>query len=325
MPRKSVLAFQPLLPQGANLTALAEDGITQLIVIAGQTASGKSDFAIQVAQQLTKAGRPAEIVNADAMQLYRGMDIGTAKLPERDRGGITHHLIDVLEPTQDCTVVRYRELATPIIERLIQRGVLPILTGGSMFYIAGLTDELDFAPSDEALRENLEQQLQQLGSSGMHDRLSELDPTSAAKIPASNSRRVIRALEVIELTGSPYAATLPEPVSRWRTTFIGLQPNPELAKQRIANRAQQMLQSGLIAEAEELAKRGLSRTAGKAIGYRQALAMQRGEVSEAEAVREIIQLTERYAKRQRSWFRRDKRIHWLREPYDLAAALQLIG
>lgn len=294
-------------------------------MIAGQTASGKSELAIRIAQRLVQAGRPAEIVNADAMQLYRGMNVGTAKLPESERGGIPHHLIDVLEPTADCTVVHYRQLATPVVQGLLQRGILPILTGGSMFYIAGLTDELDFAPSNQELRSQLEEEADREGAAQMHLRLAGLDPASAAKIPASNVRRVLRALEVIELTGKPYAATFPDPVSRWRTTFIGLQPDPELAKQRIASRARQMLQSGLIEEAEELSKRGMSRTASQAIGYRQALALQRGETTQAEAEREIVLLTERYAKRQRSWFRRDKRIHWLHEPYDLAQALQLIG
>ena len=278
-----------------------------------------------MAQQLASSGKAAEIVNADAMQLYRGMNIGTAKLPESGRGGVVHHLIDVLDPAENCSAVHYRELAVPVIEQLLARDVLPLLTGGSMFYIAAVTDELDFAPSDAKLRFDLEQDFAKRGAALMHQRLAQVDPNSAKKIPAANSRRVLRALEVIQLTGKPYAATLPEPVSRWNTVFLGLQPDPLLVKQRILNRAQHMLSSGLIAEAEELSRPGLSRTASQAIGYRQALALRRGELSEAEAVQEITQLTERYAKRQRSWFRRDKRINWLQEPYDIAAALQLIG
>ena len=294
-------------------------------MVAGQTASGKSDFAIQLAQLLNRAGRPTEIVNADAMQLYRGMNIGTAKLPESQRDAVAHHLIDVLDPTEDCSAVRYRELATPVIQELLHRGVLPLVTGGSMFYLASLTDEMDFAPSDQSLRKELEAQLELAGPEHMHGLLAQKDAAAADKIPAANSRKVIRALEVIQLTGEPFSATLPIPVSRWKTVFIGLQPDPNRAKQRIADRAAQMFAEGLIAEAEALAQIGFGRTASQAIGYRQALEVARGELSESAAIAEVTQLTERYAKRQRSWFRRDKRVQWLEEPYDLNAALQLIG
>ena len=259
------------------------------------------------------------------MQLYRGMNIGTAKLSAQQRGGIPHHLIDVLDPAENCSAVRYRELATPVIEDLLSRGVLPLVTGGSMFYLASLTDELEFAPSNPQLRGELEAQLELSGAQQMHVRLAKLDPAAAAKIPAANARKVIRALEVISITGNPYSATLPSPVSRWNTVFIGLQPEPQLAQQRIATRAARMFEDGLVAEAITLRKSGLGKTASQAIGYRQALAVASGNLSEIDAVAEITQLTERYAKRQRSWFRRDPRIHWLREPYDLQAALQLIG
>ena len=280
-----------------------------LIAVVGPTASGKSDLAIQIALELGNA----EIVNADAMQLYKGMDIGTAKLAASDRQGIPHHLIDVAEIDQEITAVQYQEMANAKITEILQRNKTPLLVGGSMFYIASTIDVMDFAPTDDAIRERLETEAEKAGALELHSRLRALDPVSAERIPAQNVRRVIRALEVIELTGEPYPSALPEPSYQRPTLQLGIMVDREVLKERIRIRVERMWQQGLIQEVATLIESGkdFSRTARVAIGYDQAARQLRGELSEQEAMEETISLTNRYARRQMSWFRRDTRIQWL--------------
>lgn len=285
---------------------------SNLICLVGPTASGKSGLAIELAQQLSQGGTRVEIINADAMQLYRGMNIGTAKLPEEDRGEIPHHLFDVLDPSQEMTAVEYQDMARDVVAQVLARGSVPLLVGGSMFYIAAAIDQLDFAPTDPDIRSALERDAEQAGSLNLHQRLSKLDPITAAKIPAQNVRRVIRALEVIAITGEPYSSSLPEP-SYWRPTLqLGIAVEREVLKERIRLRVDQMWEQGILLETQTLMSQGeFSRTAKMAIGYKQAIEQLAGRVSEAEAKFETVALTNRYARRQMSWFRRDRRITWL--------------
>lgn len=295
--------------------------MTKLIAIVGATASGKSSLAIDLAKSLGEA----EVINADAMQLYRGMDVGTAKLSQAEQKGIRHHLLSVIEPSQELTAVEYRELFDTAVEDVVSRGKQPIVVGGSTLYLASALDELTFAPTDPDLRQKLEQLGEQIGALDMHQRLRELDPTAAEKIPATNRRRVIRALEVIKLSGKTYAASLPEPTYRRPTIQIAIDiPRAELAR-RIELRVANMWQQGLVDEVRELIKGELSRTARVAIGYKQVIDYLDGLLTEDQAKAEIIFLTNRYAKKQGTWFRRDKRIHWLKdEPNLVARALELV-
>jgi tRNA dimethylallyltransferase len=277
--------------------------------VVGPTASGKSDLGISIA----KAIGNAEIVNADAMQLYQGMDIGTAKLGKEFRQGIAHHLIDIVAPDQELTAVEYSKLAYEAIGQILERGNTPILVGGSMFYVAAALDELDFAPTDEVVRERLEAESEVLGALAMHERLKDLDPQSAKRIPAQNVRRVIRALEVIELTGEKHKSALPEPVYLRPTLQLGIDVDREVLKKRIRERVEKMWALGLLEEVQRLLDLGVtfSRTAAVAIGYAQARSQLLGELSQQEAIEQTVSLTNRYARRQMSWFRRDTRIQWL--------------
>ena len=295
--------------------------MTKLIAIVGATASGKSSLAIDLAKSLGEA----EVINADAMQLYRGMDVGTAKLSQAEKKGVRHHLLSVIEPSQELTAVEYRELFDTAVEDVVSRGKQPIVVGGSTLYLASALDELTFAPTDPDLRQELEQLGEQIGALDMHQRLRELDPTAAEKIPATNRRRVIRALEVIKLSGKNYSASLPEPTYRRPTIQIAIDiPRAELAR-RIELRVANMWQQGLVDEVRELIKGELSRTARVAIGYKQVIDYLDGLLTEDQAKAEIIFLTNRYAKKQGTWFRRDKRIHWLKdEPNLVARALELV-
>jgi tRNA dimethylallyltransferase len=296
--------------------------VFEIIAVVGPTASGKSQLGIELASLLAGQGRPAEIINADAMQLYRGLDIGTAKLAENERGGVTHHLIDVVSAEAEATVADYQGSARAKAGELLAAGVTPIFVGGSMFYLAAALDELDFDPHDDLLRAALEAELLVLGSTGMHQRLATLDPAAAAKIPAANARKVLRALEVNQLTGRNFRAELPDPVS-WRPTlWLGVSLERAELRARIAERVTQMWQAGLLAEVAQLPK--LSATAAAAIGYAQALAQLEGRLTESEAIAETVQLTARYARRQLSWFRRDKRIHWLPNESRLHSAAKII-
>ena len=291
----------------------------EILAVLGPTASGKSNLAIEIALELQQEGKSAEIINADAMQLYRYLDIGTAKLTESERQGVPHHLIDVFEPSEEVTAVQYQELARKKIEEIISREALPILVGGSMFYVSAALDGLDFAPTDLEIRSALEREQQSLGPLAMHERLTRLDPVTANKIPANNLRRVVRALEVIQITGKPYSASLPDP-QFWKPTLeIGIAVEREELKQRIQRRAEEMWRKGLLVEVRALQQSSieLGKTARMAIGYQQAIRQLEGAITEAEAICETVNLTSRYARRQMSWFRRDKRIHWVDSTSDL--------
>lgn len=279
----------------------------RLIAVVGATATGKSNLAIELAKSLGSA----EIINADAMQLYRGMDIGTAKLSETERNGIPHHLLSVVDPEKDLTAVQYRDMFDSALADITSRGKSAIVVGGSTLYLAAALDNLSFAPTDEELREKLEEEAVSIGALSMHEKLAKLDPEAAEKIPASNRRRVIRAIEVITLSGKNYAANFPEPSYRIPTIQLAVDVPRAVLNERIRQRVERMWDAGLLAEVAELKRQRLSRTARVAIGYRQALAQLEGQLSQAEAIAETQLLTTRYAKKQGTWFRRDKRIHWL--------------
>lgn len=282
------------------------------VAIIGPTGTGKSALALEVAE-----GLGGEIVNADAMQLYRGMDIGTAKLPPGERRGIPHHQLDVLEVTETATVGRYQGAASTDVEAIMARGAVPVIVGGSMLYIQSLLDEWGFPATDPKVRSRWEARLAEVGVVALHAELARIDADAAAAILSSDGRRIVRALEVVELTGRPFAASAPtigEP--RWDTLIIGLDWDTELLDQRLRQRTDAMFDDGLVDEVRTLQARGLhdDTTAARAIGYSQVLAaLDAGGGAEAlaEARERTFIGTRRYVRRQRSWFRRDHRIHWL--------------
>jgi len=285
-----------------------------LLAVVGPTGTGKSDLGIAIAKHLEASGRPAEIVNIDSMQFYRGMDIGTAKLSVAERQGIPHHLLDYLDITDESTAAQYQEVARPLIERLQADGVIPILVGGSMLYIAAVLNDFEFPGTDPALRVRLEADLEQHGPIELHRRLAAIDPGAASRIIPQNGRRTVRALEIVQMTGKPFAAALPEVPSEWQPSLqIGLNGPREELVARLDLRVQRMWQKGLVAEVEGLLGEGLreAKTAKRAIGYSQSLAQLDGELTEAEAIADTVRLTQKYARRQMSWFRRDQRINWL--------------
>ena len=285
----------------------------ELLCIVGPTGSGKSGLAINVALELAKSGIKAEIVNADSMQFYRGMDIGTAKVPVAERAGIEHHMLDWLDISEENTAARYQVEARKVISDLIGQGILPIVVGGSMLYIAALINTFEFPGRDEALRAQLEQDLIDLGPVAMHKRLELLDETAASRIEPQNGRRIVRALEIVMITGEPFAASLPDQFESFLPVLeIGLNSAREHLVERLAQRVRDMWSSGLVDEVKGLVDKGIrdSKTASQAIGYSQALASIDGRLTEEEAIAETILLTQRYARRQMSWFRRDPRIHW---------------
>ncbi len=281
------------------------------LAIVGPTGTGKSQLALDVADRL---GGEAEIVNADAMQFYRGMDIGTAKLSVAQRHGIPHHQLDVLDVTATATVARYQRDAAADIEAIAARGNVPILVGGSMLYIQSLLDDWSFPATDPVVRAKWEQRLAEVGVGALHAELAERDPAAAASILATDGRRVVRALEVVELTGRPFAASAPViGTPRWNTAIIGLDCETELLDQRLARRTETMFDDGLVDEVIGLLDRGLRDgvTASRALGYAQVLDDFDAGGS-GDAAREPTFIgTRRYVRRQRSWFRRDHRIHWL--------------
>ena len=295
--------------------------MTSLIAVVGATASGKSNLAIEIAQAIGNA----EIVNADAMQLYRGMDIGTAKLTEQERQGVKHHLLSAVEPSVDLTAVEYRGMFDQVIQEIETKGKTAIVVGGSTLYLAAALDEMSFAPTDERLREELEAEAERIGALSMHEKLKKLDPIAAQKITAQNKRRVIRAIEVMLLSGKSFAASLPEPTYRRPTLQIAIDTPKALLVERITRRVELMWEHGLLEEVRKLRQHSLSKTALVAIGYKQAMAQLDGLLTEEQAKAETILLTTRYAKKQGTWFRRDKRIHWLDSDSDvLERALELI-
>ena len=287
---------------------------SKLIAVVGATGTGKSELAIELAEAFARSGKKAEVVNADAMQLYRGMDIGTAKLSLSERRGIPHHLIDVLEITQESTAAEYQKLARAKILELQSSGVVPILVGGSMLYVAACLNNFEFPERDQELRAKLEQELTDNGPVHMHKKLAELDPIAASRIIPENGRRIVRALEIVMITGEPFAAALPDEIESWQPVLeFGLRMDREVLLPRLEQRVLKMWERGLVDEVEHLIDVGLrdSKTASVAIGYAQALGQLDGELTKQEAIASTVQLTQRYARRQVSWFKRDTRINWL--------------
>lgn len=285
-----------------------------LIVIVGATGTGKSDLALDVAEKLLGRGQPAEIVNADAMQLYRGMDIGTAKLSVRERRAIPHHLLDVLDVSEEASASRYQAEARAAIIEIRSRGAVPILVGGSGLYVSAVVFEFNFPGTDPVLRGLLEEELLRSGPGILYARLHVVDPQAAQRIGPSNGRRLVRALEIVELTGKPHLAALPtEPVYWQPSVLLGLHTARELLTPRLDARVERMWADGIVAEAHALQRAGIERgvTASRAIGYAQALSQVHGRLSEAEAIESTQQLTRRYARRQVSWFKRYVHTHWL--------------
>jgi len=289
----------------------------QVVAVVGPTASGKSDLGLALAAALD-----GEIVNADAMQLYRGMDIGTAKTPPDQRRGIPHHQIDVLDVTEDASVAAYQPAARADVAQIQARGKMAVVVGGSGLYVRALLDQLSFPETDPELRGELEGRLQAEGPGLLHDELARLDPVAAARIDRRNGRRVVRALEVVRLTGRPFAASQPQqPTAMLPATQIAIDvPRSELVE-RIAARARSMFDDGLVEETERLVAAGMAEghTAARAVGYVQARAVLRGEMTPAEAAEATAVATRQLARRQLTWFRRDHRIHWLPPGADLLA------
>ena len=280
------------------------------IAVVGPTASGKSALGVSLAHELD-----GEVVNVDSMQLYRGMDIGTAKLSLEEREGIPHHQLDVWEVTDTASVARYQAAAIADVEDILSRGKTPILVGGSMLYVQSLVDNWQFPPTDPAVRARFEARRQEIGTDALHAELAEIDPAAAAIIEDKDPRRTVRALEVIELTGKPFKASQPPKNAppRWGTRILGLRTEAEWLNPRIDLRSRLMFDNGLVEEVEKLQAQGLvaDSTAGRAIGYAQVLDAQRGELTWDEAIERTITGTRRYVRRQRAWFNRDKRISWL--------------
>ena len=281
-----------------------------LIVIGGATATGKSALALDVAEELG-----GHIVNADSMQLYRGMDIGTAKVPLAERRDITHHMLDVLDVKDDASVADYQRQARKIIDELLARDIPVVVVGGTGLYIKALLDELNFPDRDPKIRERLFAEAEELGAQEMHNRLANADPEAASLIPEQNVRRVIRALEVIEITGEPYAAALPRDERSYypQAKQFAIKVDRKLLHSRIEERVKQMWAQGFVAEVAELASVGLreGRTARAAIGYAQVLSALDGQITMASAEEETVISTRQYARRQETWFSRDPRITWL--------------
>jgi tRNA dimethylallyltransferase len=286
----------------------------RLIAIVGPTGAGKSDLALQIAEHIIQVGGKAEIINSDSMQFYRGMDIGTAKLSLDERNGIHHHLIDWLDIKDESTAAEFQNAARPLIENLQSQGIVPILVGGSMLYVAAVLNLFEFPARDETLRAQLEQDLIDVGPHELHRRLQAIDPIAASRIIPENGRRTVRALEIVTLTGQPFAAEIPEDIKDWQPVLeIGVNGPREDLRERLAVRVARMWQHGLVDEVRALENRGIreGKTSSRAIGYAQALAQIDGAMNEAEAIADTVRLTQKYARRQMSWFRRDKRIQWL--------------
>ncbi len=282
-----------------------------LIFIVGATATGKSDLAIKVAQKLQ-----GEVVNADSMQLYKGMDIGTAKLSKNERQGIEHHLIDILEVTEDSSAAQYQALARAKIDELLLKEIPTIVVGGTGLYVKSILDDLNFPDTNEEVRARLQRECESIGALALHAKLAKLDPAAAAAIPAQNSRRVIRALEVIELTGRPFTANLPrQGSSRYPDAKqFGLVMDREKLSDVISNRVERMWEKGFVAEVRELLAKGLreGKTARAALGYSQIIRFLDGELSEIEAQEDTKRATRQYSRRQQTWFSRDNRLTWLK-------------
>ncbi|WP_231931789.1 tRNA (adenosine(37)-N6)-dimethylallyltransferase MiaA [Micromonospora echinospora] len=289
----------------------------RVVAVVGPTAAGKSGLSIALAHALD-----GEVVNADSMQLYRGMDIGTAKLTPAEREGVPHHLLDIWPVTEPASVAEYQRLARAAVDDILARGKVPLLVGGSGLYVRAVLERFEFPGTDPELRGRLEAELAAVGPAPLYERLRAADPAAAAGILPGNGRRIVRALEVVELTGAPFAASLPEPTPFYPSVQLGVDLDTAVLHERMARRVDRMWADGLVAETRELVGHGLreGRTASRALGYQQVLRFLAGESTEAEAHDETIRGTRRFGRRQRSWFRRDPRVHWLD-----AAAPDLVG
>ena len=300
----------------------AGSGSAPLVAVVGPTGTGKSDLALELAERLG-----GEIVNTDALQFYRGMDIGTAKLPVAERRGIPHHLLDILEITQEASVADFQAQARAAIEEISSRGLRPILVGGSGLYVRAALDVLEFPPTDPAVRARIEAEAAERGLSALRARLAEVDPVSAERL--GDERRVVRALEVFELTGRPFASFMPTREYLRPTVQIGLDLDRTVLHERLHARVVAMVQAGLLDEVRELATRGLrsGKTASRAIGYAQALKVLDGEESLDWAIEDTTVATRKFARRQITWFRGDPRVSWLdpTAPGFLEAALRLVS
>jgi len=276
-----------------------------IVAIVGATGTGKSALSLDLAAELS-----GEVVNADAMQFYRGMDIGTAKLPESDRRDVPHHLLDILDPIEEASVADYQVRARGVIDEIETRGGTPLLVGGSGLYVSSVINDFVFPGTDAEVRARLETELEQHGPGLLFQQLRQRDPAAAEAIGPHNGRRIVRALEVIEITGEPFGAGLPDETAYWRPTIVlALQSPREVLVERLDRRVEHMWADGLVDEAAGLGELGT--TASRAIGYSQALGQLRGELTEAEAIEQAQQLTRRYARRQVGWFRRYPRVTWL--------------
>ena len=291
-----------------------------LIIVCGATATGKSDLAVSLAKEIN-----AEVVNADSMQVYKGMDIGTAKLTSEERGGIAHHLIDVLDIKDEANVAWYQQITREKIDQILSSGKSVVVVGGTGLYIKAILDDLNFPDTDPAMRQKITDEAEKLGNDVMHERLAKLDPAAALAIPKENIRRVIRALEVIELTGKPFTANLPRQESSKYPDAkqFGLVLDRGNLDEKIDKRVEDMWAKGFVREVSTLMTKGLehSGTAKKALGYMQIMNYLNGESDEAFAKEETKRVTRAYARRQETWFSRDERIKWL-APESNAARLE---
>jgi tRNA dimethylallyltransferase len=279
-----------------------------VVAVVGPTATGKTAVAVALAHRLG-----GEVVNADSMQLYRGMDIGTAKPTAAERDGVAHHLMDLWHVREPASVVDYRTRARAEVDRLRAAGVVPLLVGGSGLYVRAVLDTLEFPGTDPELRARLEAELAEVGPAVLHGRLAAVDPAAAAAILPSNGRRVVRALEVVELTGRPFAASMPEPRPHYPAVVVGLDRDPAELDERVAARVDRMWADGFVDEVVALAADGLREgpTASRALGYAQVLRQLDGDLSADDARAETVRTTRRFVRRQRSWFRRDASVTWL--------------
>jgi len=283
--------------------------LPRVLAVVGSTAAGKTGLSLDLAERVG-----GEIVNTDAMQVYRGMDIGTAKLPLAERRGIPHHLLDLLDVHEAATVAEFQTLARAVVADCRDRGVTPVLVGGSALYTRAVVDRFEFPGTDPALRARLERELAEVGAAVLHARLTDLDPVAAARIEPRNSRRVVRALEVVTLTGRPFTASLPEPAYFFEGTVqVGVRVPRPVLDERIARRVRAMWDAGLVEEVRRLADSGLrqGRTASRALGYQQVLAFLDGAISEQEAFDRTVVGTRRFARRQQAWFGKDPRVRWV--------------